>query len=35
MSDVLLGIADPADGVVFAGCGSVLWVRRPRSLVGH
>ena len=34
MSDVLLRIADPAVGVVLAGCGSVLWVRRPRSLVG-
>ena len=34
MSDVLLGIADPAVGVVLAGCGSVLWARRPRSLVG-
>ena len=34
MSDVLLRIADPAVGVVLAGCGSVLCVRRPRSLVG-
>jgi signal transduction histidine kinase len=34
MSDVLLGIADPAVGVVLAGCGSVLWLRRPRSLIG-
>jgi signal transduction histidine kinase len=34
MSDVLLRIADPAVGVVLAGCGSALWVRRRRSLVG-
>jgi signal transduction histidine kinase len=34
MSDVLLRIADPAVGVVLAGCGSVLWMRRRRSLVG-
>lgn len=34
MSDVLLRIADPAVGVVLAGCGSVVWVRRRRSLVG-
>ena len=34
MSDLLLGIADPAVGVVLAGCGSVLCVRRPRSLIG-
>jgi signal transduction histidine kinase len=34
MSDVLLRIADPAVGVVLAGCGSVLLARRPRSLVG-
>jgi signal transduction histidine kinase len=34
MSDVLLRITDPAVGVVLASCGSVLLVRRPRSLVG-
>ena len=34
MSDILLRIADPAVGVVLAGCGSVLVVRRRRSLVG-
>jgi signal transduction histidine kinase len=34
MSDVLLRIADPAVGVVLAGCGSALCVRRRRSLVG-
>jgi signal transduction histidine kinase len=34
MSGVLLRITDPAVGVVLTGCGSVLWVRRRRSLVG-
>ena len=34
MADVLLRIADPAVGCVLGGCGSILTVRRRRSLVG-
>ena len=34
MAGGLLGLADPAVGVVLGGCGSVLTLRRRRSLVG-